>query len=282
MILDIDTLRSYPAQKRVELVRSLQADCIIHVFPSREVAKLAKAAHIPLRVGTTSRPFHWFTCNKLVKLSRRKSPLHESQLNLMLAHPFGAKDVYAMEEVERLLSFTPPAAPPEVAVLCDSGKFNLVLHPKSNGSGREWSQANFAQLMALLPPERFKIFVTGTQREGSMVRSALIAPYAERVTDLTGKLSLEELIAFLSHADGIVAAGTGPLHIAAVLGIHAIGLFPPNRPIHPGRWAPVGKRVKVFVSSGESASRHQSGKPIYMQGIDPEEVAKYLKGMEKV
>jgi ADP-heptose:LPS heptosyltransferase len=114
-----------------------------------------------------------------------------------------------------------------------------------------------------------------------MVRKPLIAPYADRVTDLTGKLSLDELIAFLAHADGIVAASTGPLHIAAALGVTAVGLFPPTRPMHSGRWAPVGKQTKVFVAKKESWRFCKSGSHLYMSGITPEEVARYLTERRK-
>jgi ADP-heptose:LPS heptosyltransferase len=275
-IINFDELRSKPKQEQSAALEELHADCIIHVFPNKQVAKLAKAAHIPLRIGTTNRTFHWCTCNQLVRLSRKNSSLHEAQLNFVLARPLGAKKTYTIEEVESLLAFTPPAATPEVIKYCSSSKFNLVLHPKSNGNGREWSLDNFGQLIDLLPPEQFNIFITGTQREGDMVRNSLIAPHADKVIDLTGKLSLNELITFLANADGIVSAGTGPLHIAAALGINAIGLFPPTRPIHPGRWAPIGKHVKVFVSKKEYSIFQKSSNRFCMKGIMPEEVAQYL------
>src|SRR4051794_33870418 len=60
------------------------ADVIIHVFPDAAIAGHARKAGIPLRIGTTNRIYHWTTCNKLVKLSRRNSDLHEAQLNLRL------------------------------------------------------------------------------------------------------------------------------------------------------------------------------------------------------
>ena len=55
------------------------------------------------------------------------------------------------------------------------------------------------------------------------------------------------MISFLNHADGLVAASTGPLHIAAALGKHALGIYPPIRPMHPGRWAPLGERAEFAV-----------------------------------
>ncbi len=44
---------------------------IIHVFPVAKIAARAKKLKIPVRIGTTNRVFHWLTCNRLVKLSRK-------------------------------------------------------------------------------------------------------------------------------------------------------------------------------------------------------------------
>ena len=57
-------------QDPVKIISSVGADIIIHVFPRKEIASLAKKAGIPLRLGTTNRLYHWNTCNKLVRLSR--------------------------------------------------------------------------------------------------------------------------------------------------------------------------------------------------------------------
>jgi heptosyltransferase III len=79
-----------------------------------------------------------------------------------------------------------------------------------------------------------------------MIKPFLIDRFPEAV-NLTGKLSLDELMAFISTIDGVLAASTGPLHIAAALGKHAIGLYAPMRPIHPGRWAPLGENADYLV-----------------------------------
>ncbi len=64
-------------------------DAIIHVFPRKDIARKAFRAGIPLRIGTSSRPYHWTTCNKLIRLNRRHSDLHEAQLNTKLLAPLG-------------------------------------------------------------------------------------------------------------------------------------------------------------------------------------------------
>src|SRR5689334_14642998 len=44
-------------------------EAILHVKTSKQLAKRAKELKIPLRIGTSSRLYHWFTCNRLVRLS---------------------------------------------------------------------------------------------------------------------------------------------------------------------------------------------------------------------
>ncbi len=79
-------------------------DTIIHVLPVKKIAFGAKRAHIPVRIGTTNRIFHWFTCNRLVKLSRRNSDLHEAQLNLKLLQPLGITREFPLEESPAVLA----------------------------------------------------------------------------------------------------------------------------------------------------------------------------------
>jgi heptosyltransferase III len=252
-----------------------KADTIIHVFPDRKIAQMAKQAGIPTRIGTTNRWYHWHTCNKLVPLSRKNSPYHEAQLNLKLLTILGAKPIYSLEEIGCLYGFGRVASlPDELLGLRDPERFNLIIHPKSKGSAREWGLDNFSELIGLLPADQFKIFITGTAAEGEQIEP--LFRQHPSLTDLTGKLSLGELIAFISRADGLLAASTGPLHIAAALGIHAIGLFSPMRPIHPGRWAPVGKKTKVFVKDISCGACRVSQNCVCMRDIAPLAVKEWL------
>ena len=65
--------------------------------------------------------------------------------------------------------------------------------------------------------------------------------------DLTARTTLPHLAAVLARADVMVGNDTGPLHLAAALGRHALGLYPPIRPMHPGRWAPLGPHADFMV-----------------------------------
>jgi ADP-heptose:LPS heptosyltransferase len=267
--LNWDEWKALPPAEAARAMAAIGADTIVHVFPDKRIASLAKRAGLPQRIGTTNRLYHWLTCNRLVRLSRKNSQLHEAQLNLKLLVPLGAKKDYSLDEIGGLYGLTRLAPLPEaMAVLLDPKRFNLVLHPKSRGSAREWGLDNFSQLIRLLPQDRFKIFISGTAAEGALMESLFRDfPF---VTDLTGRLSLGELIAFLAKVDGLVAASTGPLHLAAALGIHALGIYPPIRPMHPGRWGPVGPRAEVFVRPDDCAACRKTADCRCMRGIAPQ------------
>ncbi len=223
-----------------------KSDVIVHVFPVKEIARTAKQAEIKLRVGTTNRLFHWGTCNKLVSLSRKNSDLHESQLNLNLLAFLNIPTEVKLDDIKNYYGFTKiEPLGEEFLKLIDKTKTNVILHPKSKGSAREWGLDNFSELINSLPENKFKLFISGTKEEGEQAKSLL--DKHKSVTDLTGKLSLKQFISFINNADALVAASTGPLHIASALGKNAIGLFAPMRPIHPGRWMPVGKNAHYVV-----------------------------------
>lgn len=275
--INYDELESLPAQEAAKHLSGYKADCFVHVFPKREIARLAAAAGIPLRVGTTSRLYHWLTCNRLLRLSRRNSPLHEAQLNMRLLQFTGIDTNIALNQVPALYGFDRlPAADNGMLELLDSRKFNLILHPRSKGSAREWGLDNFTKLIEALPPERYRIFVSGTAQDAESMTDFLKHP---RIHDITGRFSLREFIAFIHLCDGLVAASTGPLHIAAALGKKAVGLFSQCRPIHPGRWAPLGIHAGWLVMDRECPDCAAGKDCDCIRNINPNEVIRKLEAL---
>ncbi|WP_133271635.1 glycosyltransferase family 9 protein [Hymenobacter radiodurans] len=109
--INVDELLEKPPSAQVELLKAEGATAILHVSPNKAVARLAQQADIPVRIGTRNRWFHWLTCNRLVALSRRHSPLHEAQLNLRLLGPLAAStDGLPLAEVATLSKLQPVEA----------------------------------------------------------------------------------------------------------------------------------------------------------------------------
>ncbi len=303
---------------REELLKSPQklteinADAIIFVFPDKEIAKIAKKSNIPLRVGTSHRLFHWVYCNKLVNFSRKNSNLHETQLNFKLLKPLAKLlkinylnkiiDNLKLEDFSNFYGMEIPKIPTEklkdfLKKDTKNNTFNLIFHPKSNGSAREWGLKNYTDLAKILHQNnlennlennsnnnnnKFHIFITGTQAEGEIIRKELAKENHQNdiqlfdnqyITDLTGKLSLTELLAFIGLADGLLACSTGPLHIAAALGKYALGIYPPIKPMHPMRWQPLGEHAAYMCVEKICNDCKKTQNCFCIREITPQQVA---------
>ncbi|MEK9702064.1 MAG: glycosyltransferase family 9 protein, partial [Deltaproteobacteria bacterium] len=67
------------------------------------------------------------------------------------------------------------------------------------------------------------------------------------ITDLTGKLNLEQMIALLSEASGLITTSTGPAHIASAVGTPTTTFYCPAIPHTPDRWGPLENLERVIT-----------------------------------
>ncbi|MBI3231371.1 MAG: glycosyltransferase family 9 protein, partial [Burkholderiales bacterium] len=217
--------------------------------------------------------YHWLSCNKLAHFSRVNSPLHEAQLNFALLRPLG---VTLVPSLPQLVDWYGVSAEPDPAHAqwCKAGARHIILHPKSNGNGREWPLASFLQLVQSVAGDAsWQFWLTGSAKEGEFL--AEHAPQlvtAPNVQNLCGKLDLGGLARLMTRADGLVASGTGPLHMAAALGRPCVGLFPPIKPIDPARWGALGKQAQSLVGASACNSCTGAAQCQCMQAITPAQV----------
>jgi len=224
-------------------------DTVIFAYPSRRLAKAARRARVANRVGTSHRLFHLLTCNRLAHFSRVRSPLHEAQLNFELLKPLGLNYLPTLDQIPALYGLMAPRLA-EADALATQAPFNLIVHPKSNGNGREWPLVRYEELARLLQGEPdVCLWVTGSAAEGELLaRQAPGLLAMPNVRNLSGRFDLAGLMALIGVADCLVASGTGPLHMAAALGRPVIGLFPPIKPIDPARWGALGAQARSLCA----------------------------------
>jgi len=253
--LNFDDFSSLPTSERIA---RLKADCIIHVFPNREIAALSKKAKIPMRIGTAHRIFHLLTCNYRLNFSRKQSLLHEAQLNFELLKPLGLNETPIFDSMFQSLNhFNIPTVslPTEFSGIDFSN--TIILHPKSQGSALEWPLEKYIELAQVLVQQKKTVIFTGTENEGK--EFSAILPVHPQIIDSSGKLNLKQLILLISSCEALLACSTGPYHIAGISGIKAIGLFSPRKPIHPGRWKALGDKSVALVFDS-SCSNCRKGK----------------------
>lgn len=235
-------------EKQIKAIRSLHADVFVNVFPNKNLAKLAKKAKIDYRIGTSHRFYHNLTCNIRPNFTRKNSDLHEAQLNFELIRSLGLEKIPSLNDLVNLtqeFQINEPLPEP-FKKLINSDKKNIILHPKSQGSAVEWPIEKYIELAEKLVKENYSIYFSGTEKEGRMFRDKL--PKNDNIKDISGRMTLTEFMGFINACDILLACSTGPLHIASVLGKKAVGLYTKKRPMHKGRWAPIGMNSNVVTS----------------------------------
>lgn len=271
--VDWKEIENLPTSQRTEALKELHADAIIHVFPNKDIASLAKKARIPMRIGTSHRSFHLLTCSHRLNFTRKNSNYHEAQLNFELLRPFGLTELPSLEEVSEMTTefkVEHIALPSDIEQFLKENDKTVILHPKSQGSALEWPMKSYIQLANELVDKGYTVFFTGTDSEGEQFKTQI--PKNDKIVDVTGKMTLEQLIYFISQVKNLVACSTGPLHIAGFTGIRAIGLFSPRRPIHPGRWKALGPKVSILVNDPNCPTCKKKKDCLCIQDISVERV----------
>ncbi|WP_229220037.1 glycosyltransferase family 9 protein [Rugamonas fusca] len=249
------------------------ADTVIFAMPNRRLAQAARRARVRNRVGTSHRLFHWIHCNRLAHFGRAHSALHEAQLNFALLRPLGVDEIPPLASLPPLYGLTAPQRD-DVAALRAATPHAVILHPKSNGNGREWPLAHYTELARRLQARPdVRLWVTGSAAEGALLAAQAPALLAlPNVDNLCGRYDLEGLCALIGASTGLVASGTGPLHMSAALGQPTLGLFPPRKPIDAARWGALGVRARSLTMAGECAGCRDAATCTCMHAITPAQV----------
>jgi ADP-heptose:LPS heptosyltransferase len=165
-------------------------------------------------------------------MSRAKSGLHEAYFNLLFLVKSLKVTEPSFEELKTHMvdwaGFRPAAHP-------TPGQMQVILHPYSRGHGREWPIQRYAEFAHWLVKQNIRPVIGGTQADAQLFASEQ-SRFPDECQLVFGQDSLEGYIQRIAQANALVASGTGPLHIASVMGQNCVGLFPPRKVVHSKRW----------------------------------------------
>jgi ADP-heptose:LPS heptosyltransferase len=134
----------------------------------------------------------------------------------------------------------------------------VALHPGASVPARAWPEPGWRSLATALVARGHHVVVTGGPDERRLTASVTAAARgsggapAGRVLDLGGATTLPGLAGVLAGASVVVAANTGPAHLAAAVGTPVVSLFAPTVPFEC--WRPWGVPV-VALGRGDAPCR---------------------------
>lgn len=117
------------------------------------------------------------------------------------------------------------------------GDYLVGVHATAGyGPAKCWQPERFAQLInQLMDVYQAKILIVGGQKEQGAVNAILSrVNNRQRVINLAGKTTVKQLAGILSLCNAFIANDSGPMHLAAALGVPVVAIFGSTDPARTG------------------------------------------------
>jgi lipopolysaccharide heptosyltransferase I len=226
-------------------LRALQADVTIDVQGwTHKTSPIVALTRAPVRIGFdrahARHPWStWFTTHHVTP---PPEAAHVVDQNLALLRPLG------IAAGARFVLPDWPDAERRVeewmAAQGNGAAAPIVLLPSTRGRRRFWPAASYAQLARrLAEATRATLVAAGGPWERPLLDEIQERAGAARLLVYTPE-PVSELARFLRRARLVVGNDTGPLHLAAMAGVPAIGLFGPTRGARTGPYGPACSYVQ--------------------------------------
>ena len=220
----------------------------------RRSAAMLAAAGISVRLGPGFTIHHVLTLTRPVPPRDAPADRHEGDAFLDLLRPLG---------------ITPQARTPEVH-LTDAeqqmtalrraqwdagGRFLVGIHGTGGGSSPNWAGADWAQLATSLAADP-RVRVVATDRDPPPELAAV-----PQVVPANRRAPLRSSLVNLAALDLLVSSSTGPMHLAAALGVPTLSLFCPLEACRPERRGPRGNKALFVLPEPGYCSGRCPGEP---------------------
>ena len=198
------------------------------------------------------------------------------------------KNRHAVEEnldvVRHLgLQILPPEFPvrfPEMSVTERRPRVALV--PASRWPTKNWPAASFtAAARRLQERAKASVFIFGGKAD-AQVCGKIAGSLPQRVQNLAGKTSLAEMGGWFAQMDLVIANDTGPIHMAAAVGVPVLAIFGPTDAKRTGPYGPAHRVVAAELGCRpcfRAACPHGSAECLPL--VKPDEVVEAALDMLK-
>ncbi|MGD8781693.1 MAG: glycosyltransferase family 9 protein [Ignavibacteria bacterium] len=265
----------------LKILRQENFDYAFVVHSKFLLALILCLSNIKTRIGTGYR-WYSFLFNKKIYEHRKYGTNHELLHNMNMLKTIGINENVDEENVQFNIQVDDESKQKVKNELSkthfDKDKKTIIIHPGSGGSSKDLPFLKIKTLANLLAQQLFlNVILTGSKSEIQMCNN--IANKNKALINLAGKFNLSELTAVISLSNVVVANSTGPIHIAAALGKHAVGFYPKVKSCSQKRWGPFTNKKLIFEPeiNCSNCTVEQCEKLNCMDSIDVQKVFEKMK-----
>ena len=140
-------------------------------------------------------------------------------------------DLYfsALKKLNIPFTYSPPQLHLKNPTEKKSNNTTIGIFPGATYKTKQYPPQKLIELIQLFP-QNWNVTLFGSPSEISL-SSEIAANCKRKITDLTGKLNLEQLLYKISELDVVITNDSGPMHIAAALNKPQIAIFGATDPV---------------------------------------------------
>jgi heptosyltransferase-3 len=252
-------------------IRSGNFDACIVVNPTLKITLIMFLAGIKNRIGTG---YRWYSVlfNNKVYEHRKFGDKHELEYNINLLSKLGIDNNGISKGIKFHLQVDKSSSEKINSIISQkgfkSGNKIIIVHPGSGGSSVDLPKEKLIELTKMISNlKNVSVVITGSKSESELCKEFEIN---NSVINLSGQLNLSLLKALIIKASIFISNSTGPMHIAAALGVHVIGFFPKILACSQKRWGPYTEKKSIYVPTIDcsNCTRQQCEKLNCMNSID--------------
>lgn len=146
-----------------------------------------------------------------------------------------------------------------------------VVNPGAGWDSKLWPAERYAEVALHLAAKHGLLTVVVWAGDRERAWAEQIAKQSRGQAILAPKTSLLELGEILRHSRLFVGSDTGPLHMAAAVGVPCVGIYGPTKPEECGPYGFGHRVLQAFYQTGSSRQRRSAGNNA-MRAVSADEV----------
>ncbi len=259
-------------------LRSEKFDMAILLPNSFRSALLVRLAGIPLRCGY-NRDGRGFLLNMPVRLDPQITRVHQTDyyrniVRSIASSPLTKSQLFLSQDETRqaLNTLNENHITPDDLI--------IGINPGATyGSSKRWYPERFGHVASTLSKRyHAKVIVFGSHKEMDIAEE-IVRTAEMPLLNMAGKTSVRGLMALISCCRLVVTNDSGPMHIAAALGIPVVAIFGSTDPLLTG---PVGTNHIVIKKEASCSPCFLRKCPTDLRCMDAIHVEDIIEGVEKI
>jgi lipopolysaccharide heptosyltransferase I len=194
----------------------------------------------------------------------------------------GGRQIHAIDRYLKLaalmgcdtsqVSHPMPPYPLDSPLLASLPEHFCIMAPSAGKEANRWPADRFGELAASLP---LPSVIISNKADAAIAETVTEASKGMTI-NLAGKTGLKELVALIARAQFFISNDTGPMHIAAALGVPVFAIFGPANPIRTGPYGSIHTIIQERLDCAPCYRRKPCGHWTCMNNITVEKVRQAL------